>query len=295
MRVPVEHGDDRRRALGREDGVEHPARRASPSPRRACTRVGTAARGWSRTRRRPATPSASSRSAAASASGTIAPIATIGDGRARRGAGAAGRPRPPPAGGAAPARPGRRAPRPGSGRPGGSTAAGRPSVPSGRPSRASDGQQASTRCRARTPARSVTQPGCSSPIDGVVIDWCAPPSGASVTPDGVPTRIDWPPGVDPERPRLQRALDERVVEHADRQQRLAPAAPGRAELAEQRRPGWSRRCPARRAGRSGAPASAGSSRGSSANQSSRSARRPDADLVHPAAEVGRRADVGADA
>ena len=39
----------------------------------------------------------------------------------------------------------------------------------------------------------IVQPGCSSPTDGVVIDWWAPPSGASVTPDGVPTRIDWPP------------------------------------------------------------------------------------------------------
>jgi hypothetical protein len=26
-----------------------------------------------------------------------------------------------------------------------------------------------------------------------VIDWCAPPSGARLTPEGVPTRIDWPP------------------------------------------------------------------------------------------------------
>ena len=30
-----------------------------------------------------------------------------------------------------------------------------------------------------------------------MIDWCAPPSGASVTPDGVPTRIDWPPAYIP--------------------------------------------------------------------------------------------------
>ncbi len=32
---------------------------------------------------------------------------------------------------------------------------------------------------------SVT-PGSSRPTDGVIVDWCAPPSGASVTPDGVP-------------------------------------------------------------------------------------------------------------
>ncbi len=30
-----------------------------------------------------------------------------------------------------------------------------------------------------------------------MIDWCAPPSGASVTPDGVATRIDWPPAYMP--------------------------------------------------------------------------------------------------
>ena len=41
------------------------------------------------------------------------------------------------------------------------------------------------------------QRGCSSAADGVVIDWCAPPSGASVTPDGVPTRIDCPPAYMP--------------------------------------------------------------------------------------------------
>jgi hypothetical protein len=35
--------------------------------------------------------------------------------------------------------------------------------------------------------------GLLDPIDGVITDWCAPPSGPSVTPDGVPTRIDWPP------------------------------------------------------------------------------------------------------
>ena len=43
----------------------------------------------------------------------------------------------------------------------------------------------------------VSQPGCSRPIEGVVIDWCAPPSGARVTPEGVPTRIDCPPAYSP--------------------------------------------------------------------------------------------------
>jgi hypothetical protein len=41
-----------------------------------------------------------------------------------------------------------------------------------------------------------------------------------------------PARVDAERPRLQRPLDERVVEHTDRQQRLPPAAPGRAQLTD---------------------------------------------------------------
>jgi hypothetical protein len=35
------------------------------------------------------------------------------------------------------------------------------------------------------------------PIEGVTIDWWAPPSGASETPLGVPTRIDCPPAYMP--------------------------------------------------------------------------------------------------
>ena len=31
------------------------------------------------------------------------------------------------------------------------------------------------------------------PIDGVMVDWWAPPSGASVTPDGVPTTTNFEP------------------------------------------------------------------------------------------------------
>ena len=78
--------------------------------------------------------------------------------------------------------------------------------------------------------------------------------------------------VDPERPRLQRALDERVVEHPDRQQRLPPPAPGGAQLAEQ--PDEVRLGDAQLevlAGR-GARASAGSSRGR--RRTSRPARGP---------------------
>ena len=31
------------------------------------------------------------------------------------------------------------------------------------------------------------RPGSSMPSDGVTVDWWAPPSGARLTPDGVPT------------------------------------------------------------------------------------------------------------
>ena len=36
-------------------------------------------------------------------------------------------------------------------------------------------------------------PGSSSPTDAVIVDWCAPPSGARVTPDGVPATMNRAP------------------------------------------------------------------------------------------------------
>ena len=103
-----------------------------------------------------------------------------------------------------------------------------------RAARAGRGRASSVHSRSWPKAGSqATQPGCSRPIDGVMIDWWAPPSGASVTPDGRADEDRLAAGVDAERPRLERAVDERVVERADRQQRLAVARPGRAELAEQ--------------------------------------------------------------
>jgi hypothetical protein len=33
------------------------------------------------------------------------------------------------------------------------------------------------------------RPGWAMPIIGVLIDWCAPPSGASVMPEGAPARM----------------------------------------------------------------------------------------------------------
>ena len=101
------------------------------------------------------------------------------------------------------------------------------------------------------------------------------------------------PGVDPERPRLERAVDERVVERADRQQRLAVARPGRPELAEQADEvalgdpeldvlAVLGLAPAHeRVGVVGEPVDP-------------LAEMPDADAVDPAAEVGRRRDVRAD-
>ncbi len=36
-------------------------------------------------------------------------------------------------------------------------------------------------------------PGSSRPIDAVIVDWWAPPSGASVMPDGVPATMNRAP------------------------------------------------------------------------------------------------------
>ena len=128
-------------------------------------------------------------------------------------------------------------------------------MPSGRPSRDSACSSVHSRSCPKAGSQAM-QRGCSRPTDGVMIDWCAPPSGASVTPDGVPTRIDCAAGVDAERPRLQRAVDERVVDRADRQQRLAVARPRRARARRAARRGCPRRSRARCAGRARSRASA---------------------------------------
>ena len=86
-------------------------------------------------------------------------------------------------------------------------------------------------------------PGSSRPIDGVIVDWWAPPSGASVMPDGVPAMTKRAPGVAPVDERVQTAAHERVVDRADRQQRLRRTGPrtGRAGRAAGR--GSSREMP----------------------------------------------------
>jgi hypothetical protein len=65
-------------------------------------------------------------------------------------------------------------------------------VPPGTPTRLMACRNVHSRSWANAGSQAM-QLGCSNPMEGVVIDWCAPPSGARVTPDGVPTRMDWPP------------------------------------------------------------------------------------------------------
>ena len=99
-----------------------------------------------------------------------------------------------------------------------------------------------------------------------------------------------PARVDPERPRLQRALDERVVEHPDRQQRLPPPAPGGAQLAEQ--PDEVGLGDAQLQVLAGGPLAPVQDRlGVVGEPVDALAGGPHPDLVDPAAQVGRRADV----
>ena len=79
-----------------------------------------------------------------------------------------------------------------------------------------------------------------------------------------------PAGVQAERPRLERPVDERVIQRADREQRLAVARPGQRRARRAARRGCPRRCRARCAGRGRTRASAPACRVSSANQSIRS-------------------------
>ena len=74
VRMAVEHGDDRRRPVGREQLVEDRVRRRRRAPAAPAAR-GRRGRPRSGRRRRPATPAAASSSAAASTSGMIAPTA----------------------------------------------------------------------------------------------------------------------------------------------------------------------------------------------------------------------------
>ena len=194
VRVAVEHGDQRR---GRSAGNS-----SSRIPRRA-RRRGRARRCSARNTRsglvRQTTPAATPRALQrprrrASTSGIIAPTPTSVDLR-----------RPAASRGAQPVAAGDAWRRRSRARPGPSgTAASAGSI--GRVESRKYAERAARAARAATARAGSTTPGpgrtpaptprsraarCRS--TGVVIDWCAPPSGASVTPDGVPTRIDWPP------------------------------------------------------------------------------------------------------
>ena len=100
-------------------------------------------------------------------------------------------------------------------------------------------------------------------------------------------------GVHPERPRLERAPDEGVVDRPDRQQRLAVAAPGGAQLAQQ----------AHQVGLGDAQLDVMAARGLVPVHERLGvvlepvaplAHRPDLTLVDPAAQVGRAGHVRAD-
>ena len=70
------------------------------------------------------------------------------------------------------------------------------------------------------------------PIEGVIVDWCAPPSGARRDPGW--RRGKHEPGMHVERvdERVEAATDERVVHRPDRDQRLAEQLGRQAELAQ---------------------------------------------------------------
>jgi hypothetical protein len=116
----------------------------------------------------------------------------------------------------------------------------------GRPRRASDASSVPTRCRSRTPARGdeswlfQTDRRCG---DRLVCSAFGRQGGSGRRAD----QDRLADSVGTIGPRLQGALDERVVEHPDRQQWLTPAAPGGAEFPEQPDEvesigGWSRCC-----------------------------------------------------
>ncbi len=79
------------------------------------------------------------------------------------------------------------------GSPAGSRAGGRPSRRR-RPGGAPDAQARSTASSSTKAGSNAVSPGWPMPISGVITDWCAPPSGARLRPDGVATsrnRAPW--------------------------------------------------------------------------------------------------------
>ncbi len=182
MRVAVEHGDDRRRAVGREQLVEDRGRRRRSSP---CARLQRAEHEVGRGQADdvggdPAAPRARRRRRAPRASPRPSPTSVT--------AGAAGAAPQPVAAGEDLRR--RRSRCVGSvGDAASAWSIGRvvrrkyAEQPSGAPEPASACSSVHSRSWPKAGSQAM-QRGCSSPTDGVMIDWCAPPSGASVTPDG---------------------------------------------------------------------------------------------------------------
>ena len=132
-------------------------------------------------------------------------------------------------------------------RPGGQPQVGRSATElSDRPMAASRHHSVSSAKAGSTLCTTVT----SSPMEGVMIDWCAPPSagkgdtGRSADQNRMTARVH------PERPWFQRPRDKWVIHHPDRQQWLPTPTPRLHRAHPSARPGLrSRRCRARCAAR----------------------------------------------
>ena len=83
-------------------------------------------------------------------------------------------------------------------------------------------QRMTTANSSRKAGSNDARPSCAMPISGVAIDWCAPPSGASVTPDGVATSM--------KRAFWQQALAEDGMRQAKRGQHREQVHLGDAEF-----------------------------------------------------------------
>ena len=118
----------------------------------------------------------------------------------------------------------------------------------------------------------------------MTLDWCAPPSGASVTPEGVATRMKRDADVQRVDERIEAARDERVVDRAERDQRLVEQLRGQPELGQPHE--QVHLADAQLdvlAGRSGLPVEAAAAR---RRGRATSVGREDAHPVDPAAQVG---------
>jgi hypothetical protein len=79
----------------------------------------------------------------------------------------------------------------------------------------------------------LTRPSWLIPISCAPMDWCAPPSGASVTPEGVPGDDEAGVLVTGIVQRIEAAGDERIIDRADRDQPLAEQGMRQARRTQQ--------------------------------------------------------------